>query len=162
MTKTSSLRSVVPVFVLFLLLLSAVFYYGANGFIKALTAKSWPTTTGTVLSSAEVIKAAGKTLRFGVEIDYSYTVDGQEYHSKYFKVTATRGTPEWAQQTKQYSVNSRVTVYHNPKDPKDSVIEPGPRTDNYVMTFVPLILIAVLIVVLIQQIRKKNRQADNR
>lgn len=155
-----TLKSLILVFGLFLLMFLGWFSFGAFGFYKAVISKNWPIATGTVISSPEVTKS-GKQTRYGLDILYSYKIDQQEYQSKYFKETPTRGTPEWANVIDQYAAKSTVTVYYNPKNLKDSVIEPGLRSDDFFMTLIPLTAFVLVLLVLMQQIKKKQYRTDN-
>lgn len=156
--KTTSLKQIVSVFIFFIFLLSVWSIVGAVGFFDAVVSKGWPTTTGTVVSS-QVLSPSGKANKYIAEITYTYSVDWKEYRSKNYKATAARGTSTWARElVEQHPVNSTVTVHYNPKDPGDALVEPGLQSDNYIMTFVPLMFIAVLIIALRKQINDRKEQ----
>ncbi len=159
--KTTSLTPVVSVFCFFIFLLLVWSAIGAVGFYNALVSGSWPTTTGTVVSS-DVKSPSGKATKYIAEITFTYTVNGREYRSDNFMATAARGTSQWAREVvEQHPVNSEVTVHYNPDAPDGAVAEPGLQSDNYIMTFAPLFFVAVLVIGLRKQFTDRKKKIDN-
>jgi hypothetical protein len=158
--ETSSLKSVIPVFVFFLLLLLGWFTYGAVGFIKAIQTNSWSATSGTIVS-VEVKKGTNSkgSTKFEPDISYSYTIGSEEYLSKKYSSTPARGTSTWAKEViSKYPINSVVTVSYNPKNTKDSVLDPGLQSDNYWMTILPLFFFVVVLLAFVKQINNRRNQ----
>lgn len=70
---------------------------------------------------------------------YSYTVHGVRYESdrrSFFSEGAIEGEDYAEEIVLQYPVGKEVTVYYNPDDPGDAVLEPG----SVVPMIVPLII----------------------
>jgi hypothetical protein len=91
--ETSSLKSIIPVFVFFLTLLLAWFIYSAIGFTKGLSTLGWPETQGKVISCEvkRVPSSKGPT-KFEPVISYSYSVNSVEYTSNRYSSTMARGS----------------------------------------------------------------------
>ncbi len=144
--------------VLSFLIMSAWLVFGVYISAKAVRAKYWPTTTGTIVSAAQVTKSAGKGFSHGVEFDYIYRVGPQEYRSKHYKaIDDTFGTPEWRKAVSQYQADTRLTVHYDPKDPKDSAIDPGLTFFNFMMTGLPLAFLVLIVSVTIKNMKKEGR-----
>lgn len=143
--------------ILTFLIMSAWLAFGVYGSAKAVRSKNWPTTTGAIVSAAQVTKSAGKGFSHGVEFDYIYRVGRQEYQSKHYKaIDNTFGTPEWRKAVSQYQANTRLTVHYDPKDPKDSAIDPGLTFFNFMMTGLPLAFLVLIVSVTIKNMKKEG------
>jgi hypothetical protein len=156
--ETQSTKSVIPVFGFFLLLLLGWFIYSMIGVTKAISTKSWPAASGRVLS-AEVKRGTSSkgSAKFIPEITYSYQLEGKEYQSKKYSSTTARGSSIWAKEiVSQYPVNSSLTVFYNPKNHAEAVLEPGLQSDDYWMTLLSSFFFGVVLLGLIQQIKKKR------
>ena len=154
--QTSSKKSVIPVFAIFLLMLLAWFTYSLMGFTRALQTKSWPTTTG-IVNSAEVKKVASKgSSQYAPIIAYSFQIDNEEYTSEKYSSTTARGASQWAKDiVDQYPANSEVNVFYNPENPKQSVLVPGLQSDNYWMTILSLVFSVVVSLAFVKQLKKE-------
>jgi hypothetical protein len=93
--------------------------------------QEWPYTTGVIrestVRSVTSTGEAGEPLTEELPyVRYTYTVNGKEYHgSSLTSGLANTGRGEdWARKlTGNFPLGSTVTVWYNPKDPADSVIE---------------------------------------
>ncbi|MCR9216471.1 MAG: DUF3592 domain-containing protein [bacterium] len=95
---------------------------------------TWPSTTGTVLSSRVDAqrssnpspRATGSTVKRIPLVDRSYTVNGTEY--TFDRVTPMENVSlgsRWASDiVARYRPSNTVQVYYNPADPGESFIEP--------------------------------------
>lgn len=96
---------------------------------RAQAVASWPTVPGVVVSSGlESRPIAGRIVRFEpvAVVRYAYTVDGLSFTSE----TVTQGAPPAQAGTAEamrllatYPVDAPVTVFHNPRDPAQAVLE---------------------------------------
>jgi hypothetical protein len=158
--ETSPSKSVIPVFLFFLLLLAGWFTYSVIGFTKALQTYSWPTTTGKVIS-ADIKKGTSSkgSPKYSPEITYYYQIGTEEYQSNRYSSTTARGSSQWAGRVvSNYETNGAVKVHYNPKKHSDSVLEPGLQSDNWWMTLLSTFFIVVVLMAFIKQI--KNRRAN--
>ena len=93
---------------------------------------TWPSTTGTVLSSrvdaqrSQGSGSGGSSVKYDPLVERSYTVDGVDY--TFDRVTpmknVSRGS-RWANDiAREYSEGDEVEVFYNPDNPGESFIEP--------------------------------------
>jgi hypothetical protein len=158
--ETSSSKSVIWVFLFFLMLLLGWFAYSAIGFTKAIMTKSWPSTGGTVISSDIKRGTSSKgSPKYSLDINYTYKIGNEEFQSNRYSSTNARGTSQWArEEITRYPANSAVKVYYNPENPKESVLEPGLHSDDYWMTLISSIGFVLVLLAFIKQI--KIRRAE--
>lgn len=90
-------------------------------------ADSYPATTGTVVSSRLDSHSDGEGgTNYTAVIRYSYEVNGQVYESDNVRYGMTSSMRNDAQRTVDaHPYESSVTVYFNPSDPQDAVLQPG-------------------------------------
>jgi len=159
---TPPLKSVIPVFLLFLSMLGAWLTYSAIGTIKALQTLSWPHTNGFVISTeVKRIPSSKGPSKFSPIINYTYKVDSVEYSSDRYSSTGASGTSEWANGVvSQYWVNSAIKVFYNPRNPKESVIDPGLQSDNYWMTILSSFFFAVVLFAFIKQLKSSRKPIE--
>lgn len=111
---------------------------------------NWPRTKGTVISSSLTINHLPKFMDFnadpmrwyGTEVQYEYSVNDQRYASnkRSFFVLDTR-TPQAALKVmNSYRRQHEVTVYYDPVDPREAVLEPGDNGD----VILPLLIGGIL------------------
>lgn len=156
--ETPPLKSVIFVFLFFLLLLLGWFTYSVIGDIKALQTYSWPKTRGTVISSEIKRGTSSKgSPKYSPLITYSYQIGTEEYQSNRYSSTNARGTSDWARQVvSRYPANRTITVYYNPKEPNKSVLETGLHSDDYWMTLISSFFIFVVLFAFIKQLKKRR------
>jgi len=126
----------VGVALLFLVVGIGVGIFGWLQLGKARASLSWPTADGVIMQSdvrrerrwVKTGKHRREKITYKADVDYIYTVNGQEYsadrisyggtHSSSSRVTAD-------QITSQYPRGKKVTVSYDPQDPGEAVLEPG-------------------------------------
>jgi hypothetical protein len=162
--EASSTKSVIPVFLFFLLLLLGWFSYSVIGDVKAILTKSWPSTNGTVINSEVKRGTSSKgSPKYSPEISYYYQIGAMTYRSNRYSSTIARGTSQWARQiVNKYPSGAKLTVYYNPKKQNDSVLDPGLQSDNYWMTLLSGFFIAVVLLAFVKQLknRKTNQEEE--
>ncbi|MDB5503733.1 MAG: hypothetical protein JWR89_3635 [Tardiphaga sp.] len=103
-------------------------------YLQVRAARDWPSTPGTVVvSRSEVrdVKVIDDTRddRQGVEqrnfadIVYEYTVSGQKLRNNRVEIGENRGNVDVAETIARYPVGTAVTVFYNPRQPRDAVLE---------------------------------------
>lgn len=156
--ETPPLKSVIPVFLLFLSMLGAWLTYSAIGTIKAIQTLGWPHTSGIVISNeVKKIPSSKGPSKYSPVIEYSFKLDSVEYTSNRYSSTGARGDSEWANDVvKEYWVNSAIKVFYNPRNPKESVIDPGLQSDNYWMTILSSFFFGVVLFAFIKQLKQRR------
>jgi Protein of unknown function (DUF3592) len=134
----------IPFIIIALVLLRA----GLRGRRLAAASKTWPATTGKVLSSEVEARRSssstgGYTTSYYPMIFYEYQVDGQIHRSNTLVLGGEVGGPvSRAQQTViAYPPGSSVQVYYNPENHQQATLEQGSSLSGI------LIWVAVLIIV---------------
>ncbi len=99
---------------------------------KARESRSWPTVKGRI-TQCDVVRKGGTTgrgvsnVRHEIELTYSYAVDGKKYRGHRIQVfrVSHKLKDDAQRHADRYPVGKEVTVYYNPGDPEDAVLEPG-------------------------------------
>jgi hypothetical protein len=112
-----------------------IFFYSLSLFKSAWASRSWPTTSGIVVSSSvdsywsesETGSSKSTTLMYSAKIIYKYTADETDYTSQKisFGDYDSNNSREIQAVVDRYPLNSDVLVYYNPENPEMSVLEPG-------------------------------------
>jgi hypothetical protein len=116
----------------------AAFYFAI--ITKSRRVENWPSVPGTITTSRHHTGAGTKT-RSGVWIEYSYSVNGQEYKCQQIEpgVDLHFTTTDLLQ---RYPLGAAVTVYYDPQNPQDAVLRK--KSSNLVVLPVLITLILVL------------------
>jgi hypothetical protein len=111
----------------------------------------WPTTSGKV-QSAGVQRYRGEGISYGVNVGYTYTVAGVQYHSRRLEFGIQPETWWHAaarEAVSKYPIGSTVTVHYNPDNPKVAVLITGVSADSRLLgwfsSLVPIVLGALSI-----------------
>jgi hypothetical protein len=106
---------------------------------------SWPATIGTV--SESTVKQGSSVLMssdengesspvYTAEVSYSYQVGGVEYTSKRVTFGGSKSYSKRESAEKEaalYPVGTQLTVYYNPKNPKEAVLDRTAKGSNMVL-----------------------------
>lgn len=114
-----------------------------GGFVldMALKSKEWPSVQGMVTRS-EVQRSyssssgsSHSSLMYSALVTYDYQVNGEKITGDNITFgTYSSSSPKGANQTvKRYPLGEPVKVYYNPKDPWNSVLEPGAGAVSYIL-----------------------------
>lgn len=134
--------------------LTPLFYFQLQ---KSLEIAQWPTVQGTIVESKVVGDRA-----FRPDVDYVYTVDGNEYSgTSYLNLPGFGGrTSRFDAAEKlvnQYPKGSSVTVYYNPENPQQSTLLPKPSYSHYLaLTTSALLFLVGFTILLIWRFRPDN------
>jgi len=116
---------------------------------KGNRSKSWPKTSGTVLNTEveerhEWDDEGDEHVYFYPRVIFSYTVDGQEFESNRIKLlNSSMSRRKCYAVISQYQVGDSVTVFTNPKKPKEGILVPGTQNYLYIFLVIGIILLAV-------------------
>jgi hypothetical protein len=106
----------------------ALFAFGVYLWRKFSVVSAWLTTDGKIIRSVLIPADPQSDAADEVDIEYEYTVQGTRHTSPEVFPTEV-GFPE--EMLKKYPVGARVTVYYNPKNPSDAVLERGTNFNAY-------------------------------
>ena len=112
-----------------LLIFATVYKY-----FEVLIAARWSSVPGTILSAKVVQRKAGGTgrdqthaeLRNFAEITYEYAVQGKRYRAARVSIGEDLGNYRVEETLAKYPVGARVTVFYNPTNPGEAVLERYP------------------------------------
>lgn len=124
-----------------------VVIFGVVEWGRAKAAERWPTVEGTVVS-AEIRRhrstsgsGGNRTRSFTPDITYRYVVLGEEYTSNrvMFAQYSSNTESDIRPILRKYPRGSLVTVYHHPRRPELSVLEPGLTIGNYIIPLIGVV-----------------------
>ena len=90
---------------------------------------TWPTVPGEITASK--VKKRHDSENGTVEyphISYTYEVNGKKHHSSNIMAGGELGGMNVESTLARYPLGLKVTVYYDPQNPKDAVLEPGNKT----------------------------------
>lgn len=90
---------------------------------KAVT--QWPSVTGTVVKSEVKVRKTSEDYTEYPDITYTYEVMGKAYRCKQILPGGEIGGMDVQSTLKRYPMDAQVTVYYDPHNPKDAVLEQG-------------------------------------
>ncbi|MFP3852882.1 MAG: DUF3592 domain-containing protein [Anaerolineales bacterium] len=119
--------------------------------------ESWPNTIGRIVDS-QVLSAEGapgEPPTWWLELRYSYELDGEQYQGRRIK----SGGPVLVQNKSyveesagKYPVGKRISVYYNPDDPSEAVLEKGSSRGWLFIALGVLIFLSIVAVTIGSQI----------
>lgn len=101
----------------------AIFFHGLKQLKMSIASKNWPIAMGKIICSG-VLRNRGV---YRLDLEYKYTVNGNKYLSN--KVSFGHWDSSSQRKTQKivnrYTTGKCVTVYYDPHNPKNAVLEPG-------------------------------------
>ena len=97
--------------------------------IMGLRSQSWPATNGVVISAERVF--SGTSVEDGeptynVKVEYSYMVDGREYHGDLIEpLPSLKSVEQAARVVDRYPPGAEVEIFFDPADPSQSLLVQG-------------------------------------
>ena len=115
-----------------------------NPLLKTRAAKSWDRTAATVVSSKVKTHSDSDGNTYSAYIAYRYEVDGREYIGDRYTFTqgSSSGYAGKAEKVRQHPPGRELTIYVNPADPSESVVDPSPSW-GLLFGLIPLIFTLV-------------------
>jgi hypothetical protein len=134
------------------------FWIGMNFIQDASQAQDWPTTDGVITYSAVDSHSSHDGNLYAPNVQYTYTVNGVKYSSNgiIFGTISTSDGGYANEMVNRYYVGKTVTVYYNPENPSDALLEPGIMWIYYLPIVFGLILLLIGIVLLIFVIKRRS------
>jgi hypothetical protein len=104
------------------------FHVGRPAMQKAEASEGWPTVTGVVTHSEVARDHDPDGTMYSPDVEYEYTVDGEDYVGNTITVGAKVSTnvASGAQKkVNEYPEGREVEVHYDPDEPAESCLEPG-------------------------------------
>lgn len=115
--------------------------------------QSWPTTTGTILSTTLSQQSRRNSqgyhdVTYAPTVEYTYEVNGNSYRSDKINAGWTVSYDLGNAQNKinQYQPGARITVYYNPANPADAVLETKSAASNIFMIAGSIVLVLTVFI----------------
>lgn len=118
----------------------------AYGLFVAFRSRAWSKAPGRVGSSLLHESLPHRDMAFDVDsasVQYSYEVAGRAYSGSRIRFGLGPFGSGDADDATFYQQFRDVTVYYNPANPDQSVLEPGPAAGQWVLLVLSIIVIAV-------------------
>ncbi len=157
-------KSVAIIIFIFFIIIGILFVLeGAYFYQQDTESESWYQTEGVILSSDIYTESGEHGTMYKANIVYQYQVNGINYTSDDVSTGHLSSSDRnYAQQTvNKYYVGKTVTVFYNPKDPSNAVLEPGATIFPYIIILfglLPIIVGSVFLYFMV--IRKKLKNME--
>jgi hypothetical protein len=119
--------------------------------IADLGTADWNATDGVITSSEVYTSTDGEGTTYCLWVDYEYTYDGKTYNGDVVSYSKDNSCDSWSGNADDdYPEGKEITVYVNPDNPYEAVLEPGlSGVDLGVCCILPFPLIGILLVAMI-------------
>ncbi len=141
--------------------------YSLVNWQKASASTDWPPTRGVILNAQirpeeRIGQRQQKSTFYDADVTYSYTVNGIDYFSDKIRIDRPGQTQseEARRLIAQYRPGKTVTVFYNPANPADAVLEPGATPQATALLACGIALIAVAAVMLVVRAMVRHRDAE--
>jgi hypothetical protein len=117
--------------IVFILIGAGILIYARSVAAKARRSLSWPSAEGVISHSAVLLRtqqtsSPTNAAMYKADVAYRYEVKGRDYSSSQITLMDYSSTAGRAEDiAARYPDGAGVSVYYNPADPSDSVLEPG-------------------------------------
>jgi hypothetical protein len=123
-----------------LLVVSPVVVYTIFQSSSGSKAEQWPSTEGKIIRSNVKTVRTGETNAFKADIEYRFMLDGKIYASTRLSYAESAESSESAARalTEKYPLNSTQKIFYSPRDPTQSLLDPGSGRHEYWLYLIPL------------------------
>ena len=123
-------------------------YLGVEQIIGGRESVNWPHVEGTVLhSNVQTEESDRRSISYHAKVTYAYSVQGRSYENARvgFGDYGTGDTADAEEIVAKYPQSSTVTVFYNPNNPAEALLEPGLTTGAwlYIMIGLPFVLVGL-------------------
>jgi len=127
-----------PFVIVYLALIVSAIYLTFVEAPNALNSNQWPEVKGQVTEHKIIerkrTKKTGEQITvYSAKIDYQYIVNGQEYQSNQIRLADRHKKNITQMLNTTYAIGSPVTVYYNPQNPSNAVLQKG-LTTGHILT----------------------------
>ena len=112
---------------------------------KARESAGWTETEGEVIASDVDRKGSSSSSnRWRARVRYKYSVNGEVFEcDRVDFVKANMSLTKAKERAGQYSAGTQVTVYYDPADPSEAVLENGVKLQVYFMPGIGLVFVVI-------------------
>jgi len=152
-------KNVTTVFIFSLVFVLAggatLFLWGIPTIQKAYASQSWPSVQGTITVSNLVTNTDSDGTTYKADIGYNYIASEQTQSGTNvtFGAYSSSNASEMRSIVNRYPLGTSVKVYVDPKDPTNSVLEPGVSLGSFLAAGVGLLFFILGIVMVFQGIK---------
>jgi hypothetical protein len=100
----------------------------------------WPSVTGVVVRSEVKVRRTSDDHTEYPDISYTYEVMGKSYRCKQIMPGGEIGGINVTSTLERYPVGAQVTVYYDPRNPKDAVLEQGKKKFSNMLWFMLILM----------------------
>lgn len=126
----------------------ALTFFGMSNLSTARESEDWPTVKGQVTRSEverSLSSSGDNKYTYDVIVNYAYAVNGEDFsgHRVSFGMTNSSNPSAARFVTESYRLGATVTVYHDPTDPNQSVLEPGTKGSAYLIPGIGILFLLI-------------------
>jgi len=124
---------------------AVLLYVGVGMVREARASRHWPRTTGTIIAShiaARQQSPYDAELANRALLEYQYQVNGQSYLNSQINLADKPDAVEWTTLRERYPVGQKVSVYYDPANPQQAVLEHD--TSNRLIWSIALLFVIAL------------------
>lgn len=131
--------------------------------IPALSARNWPATQCTILTSKVQQHQDEDGPTYSAEITFQWTVDGKQYQGGQYYIHGLNGSKSDAEsRVEQYKVGSVTECYYDPDDPSTAVLNRDIHWITLLMPLIPTVFLVVGGAIVYFSLRRKNDVSRNK
>lgn len=152
-----------PFTIVYLALVISAFYLTFVSMPKAINSNNWPQAQGQVTSTELVQRKhtfkTGKPITvYSEKIHYQYAVAGNTYTNHQLKFIDHTSSEKVEQaMNSKYSTGANVTVFYNPKNPSESLLQKGLSLGHILTGIFLLVSIGAMAFALYRNARNRRR-----
>jgi len=135
------------IFVLILLVLGVVIFRGGLRILhRAQASVNWPTVQGEIIRSEVRGDRRNDDSLPWADIQFRYVVHGQSYQSNQerFKEGTNMNIQTVRALVNRHPVGQPATVYYNPDNPQEALLDPGVRGSSYTLLLISMFVFMVI------------------
>ena len=104
-----------------------------DGLVSDLQTNDWEPVDGVVTDSYVSESSGGEGgTTYCLHVNYEYTVDGMTFQGDKVSYSLENNCNSWSENAdEEYAEGEEITVYYDPSNPSDSVLEPGLTGINF-------------------------------
>lgn len=149
-------------FILFLMAGAGASFTGVRMILFGIVSGGWPATEGVVVSSDLDFSRSGSRMgdsQVSADISYMYHLEGKKYQSD--RICFGFSNPIFNHADKlvrKYPRKKQISVYYNPNNPEQAVLEPGISFGAVLITLVGIFFLALGVLPFLREKTEKSEK----